>query len=89
MTATADTVSATLPIALSLCQTNPGTGTWLSPAAASVATLINANATPTFGIFVGVSGTVADSPGTNHVFVRFRDSAGTLRGATSVAVRTR
>jgi hypothetical protein len=89
ITATADTGSATLPIALSLCQTNPTTGACLSPAAASVATLINANATPTFGIFVGGSGTVADSPGTNRVFVRFRDSAGTLRGATSVAVRTR
>jgi hypothetical protein len=31
---------------------------------------------------------VANSPGVNRVFVTFTDSGGTLRGETSVAVRT-
>ena len=56
--------------------------------AASVTTSVAANATPTFGIFATGSGTIANSPGTNRVFVTFSDSGGVLRGETSVAIRT-
>jgi hypothetical protein len=54
----------------------------------TVATTINAGDTPTFGIFVSGSGTVPFDPANNRVFVRFVDSGGAPRGATSVAVRT-
>jgi arabinogalactan endo-1,4-beta-galactosidase len=87
ITASADTGSAALPVALSLCQTNPQTGACISTIGPSVTTTINANDTPTFAIFVKGSGTVPFAPASNRVFVRFKD-AGVTRGATSVAVRT-
>jgi hypothetical protein len=56
--------------------------------AGTVTTTIGAGATPTFGVFVTGTGSVAFAPATNRVFVRFRDGAGIVRGATSVAART-
>jgi hypothetical protein len=88
ITATADTGSATLPVTLTICQTNPLTGACLSPAAANATATIAANATPTFSIFAQGSGTIAFAPGTSRIFVRFKDSGGVTRGSTSVAVRT-
>jgi hypothetical protein len=88
ITAAANTGSATLPVSLTLCQTDPTSGQCLASPSATVTTDIQPNATPTFGIFVTGSGTVANSPGTNRVFVTFTDSGGIVRGETSVAVRT-
>jgi YVTN family beta-propeller protein len=88
ITASADTGTDNLPVSLALCQTDPTSGVCLATPTATVTTAIAANATPTFGIFVTGSAAVPDSPGANRVFVRFRDSGGTLRGETSVAVRT-
>ena len=88
ITASVDTASAALPVSLSLCQTNPANGECMSAIAPSVATQIDANATPTFGIFVRGSGTIPFDPAGNRVFVRFKDSSGLTRGSTSVAVRT-
>ena len=51
-------------------------------------TTINANATPTFGIFVQGKGNVPFDPAANRIFVRFRDAGNVTRGSTSVAVRT-
>ena len=72
-----------------MCQTN-AQAQCTNPAtpAASVNLTIAANATPTFSIFVHGSGTVANDPAANRVFVRFKDSGGVTRGSTSVAVRT-
>ena len=56
--------------------------------AGSVTTTINANATPTFGIFIQGTGNVSFNPVANRIFVRFRDSGAVTRGSTSVAVRT-
>jgi hypothetical protein len=88
ITASANIGTANLPVGVSLCQTNPITGTCLATPASTVTTTIAANATPTFGIFVTASATVADSPGANRVFVQFTDASGVLHGETSVAVRT-
>jgi hypothetical protein len=88
ITASADTGSATLPVNISLCQTNPVTGQCISAIGSSVTTQINANATPTFGIFVLGNGNVPFDPAANRVFVRFRDGGGVTRGSTSVAVRS-
>jgi hypothetical protein len=84
----ADTGAATLPLSLSLCQTNPSTGQCLAPPAASVPVTITAGATPTFSVFVSASGPVPFAPGTSRIFVRFLDGSGTSHGATSVAVET-
>ena len=88
ITASADTGSATLPVNISLCQTDPATGQCISAIDASVTTQINANATPTFGIFVQGNGNVPFDPAANRIFVRFKDGGGVTRGSTSVAVRT-
>ena len=88
ITVTADTGGASVPVTLSVCQTNPGTGACLAPPAASVTTPIAGNATPTFGIFVAGNGNVPFDPAASRVFVRFKDGAGVTRGATSVAVRS-
>ena len=88
ITATADTGGVTMPVNLLLCQTNPMTGACLAAPSSSVTTTINANATPTFGIFVQGTGNVSFNPATNRIFVRFKDSGNVTRGSTSVAVRT-
>jgi hypothetical protein len=87
ITVSADTGSATLPVNIFLCQTNPGTGQCNSAIGPSVTTQINANATPTFGIFVQ-GGPVPFDPAANRIFVRFKDGGNVTRGSTSVAVRT-
>jgi hypothetical protein len=88
ITASADTASATLPVNISLCQTNPATGQCISAIDNTVTTTINANATPTFGIFVQGNGNVPFNPVANRIFVRFKDGGGVTRGSTSVAVTT-
>jgi sugar lactone lactonase YvrE len=88
ITASANTGTANLPVTLAVCETNPLSGVCLAAPAPSATTDIQPNATPTFGIFVAGSAAVANSPGVNRVFVTFTDGGGTLRGETSVAVRT-
>jgi virginiamycin B lyase len=88
ITVSADSGSGNLPVVVQVCQTNPTSGTCLAPPAATSATTIAANATPTFGIFVTGLDVVQDLPALNRVFVRFTDSGGAIRGQTSVAVRT-
>jgi hypothetical protein len=88
ITVSTDTGGATLPVNLSLCETSPATGVCISAIGPSVTTQINANATPTFGIFVEGNGTVLFDPAANRIFVRFKDTGEVTRGSTSVAVRT-
>jgi hypothetical protein len=88
ITATASTGTANLPVALTICQTDPTSGACLAAPAPTVTTDIQPNATPTFGIFVNGSAAVPDAPGVNRIFVQFTDPGGVLRGETSVAVRT-
>jgi hypothetical protein len=88
ITASADTGDTSLPVTLLLCQTNPATGACLAAPTSSVTTQINANATPTFGVFVAGTATVPFDPTKNRIFARFKDAGAVTRGATSVAVRT-
>ena len=87
LTVTADTGTALLPIAVTLCQTNAQAHCLATPAA-SLSVSFAANATPTFSIFVSASGAIPFAPGSSRVFVRFKDAAGASHGATSVAVTT-
>jgi len=84
----ADTGSASLPVTIIVCQTIPSTGECLTSASSSITSQINANATPTFAIFVKGKGQVSFDSAKNRIFVRFKDAGGVTRGATSVAVRT-
>jgi hypothetical protein len=89
ITVNTDTGDVSLPVSVTVCQTDPATGTFLDSPSASVTAAIAANATPTFSVFVTGHGSVADLPGVNRIFVSFTDSQGVLRGETSIAVRTR
>jgi hypothetical protein len=88
LTVAADTGSATLPLTLTICETVPATGACMVAPAPSVATSITAGGTNSYGVFAAASGTVPFAPAGNRVFLRFRDSAGVIRGETSVAIRT-
>jgi hypothetical protein len=84
-----DTGNVNLPLTLTICQTNPQTGTCISGAPGlSVTTQINAGETPTFAIFGAAQSAIPFDPANNRVFVRYRDQGGVVRGSTSVAVRT-
>jgi hypothetical protein len=79
-----------LPVSLTVCQTNPANGACLpgqGPAPA-ISAFINTNETPTFAVFATATGAIPFDPANNRIFVRFRESNGTIRGSTSVAVRT-
>lgn len=81
--------NATLPISILICQTNPTTAACPEPPSSGVAAQINRGDTPTFGIFITGTGTVPFDPGTNRIFLRFKDAkGGVTRGGTSVVVRT-
>jgi hypothetical protein len=86
--ATANTGTASLPLAISICETDPASGQCASAAGPSAATLITGGATPTFGIFVTATADVPFLPATNRIFVEFTDANEIVRGATSVAVAT-
>jgi len=86
--ASADTGAAVLPVSITLCQTNPSTGQCISAIGTTVPATIVTNATPTFSIFVSVTGLISPDPANKRIFVRFRDTTGMTRGSTSVAVTT-
>lgn len=88
ITASVDTAATSLPINLSICQTNPSTGACTSSPGASVSTTVAAGATPTFAVFAAATGPIPLNPAAHRVYVRFRDGSGAVRGATSVAIRT-
>jgi DNA-binding beta-propeller fold protein YncE len=88
ITVSVDTGSASLPIAATICQSNPTNGQCLAAPAASVSLSYAGSAAPTFSVFLQSSGPVPFDPANSRVFVRFEDSSGGLHGSTSVAVET-
>ncbi len=88
ITASVDTGGVALPVAVSICQSDPLTGQCISPTMSSVVTTLDADETAAFVIFLDASGTIPFDPANKRVFVRFRDAGGVTRGSTSVAVRT-
>jgi hypothetical protein len=89
VTATVDVGGAAVPATFTICQTNTSTGACLSPAATSVSLMIGAGNTASFSVFPTATGDIPFDPAGTRAFVRFRDQIGsTLRGSTSVALRT-
>ncbi len=73
---------------VSVCQTNPATGVCLAAPGAEVALTFNTGDTPTFGVFATSVNSVPFNPGVNRLVLQFEDDGGTIRGRTSVAVRS-
>jgi len=91
VTVTADTADATLPLTLTLCQTDPQTSVCINPSLPStepVVVAVEQGATPTFAVFATAAETIAPDPANSRVFLRFSDESGEVRGATSVAVQS-
>ena len=90
MLVSVDTGNATLPLTATICQTTPATGVCENPAvpsSAPVSVTIPTSGVPTFAVFLSASQSIALDPANKRVFVRFTDSGGAVRGATSVAVQ--
>jgi len=83
-----DTGSANLPVDLLLCETDSATGVCIADPSESVTLSYSAASTRSFAVFANATGAIDNNPATNRIFVRFRDISGTLRGATSTAIRT-
>ncbi|MEI9985060.1 MAG: hypothetical protein WDN69_18825 [Aliidongia sp.] len=88
LTVSVDTGNASLPLAVSICQSNPSNGQCLAPAASSVSLSYAGGTAPTFSVFAAATGSIAFNPAATRIFVRFKDSSGGLHGSTSVAVET-
>lgn len=86
ITVATNTASVTLPLTVTMCQTDPKSGQCITPISSTVATTINANTTPTFGFFATASASIPLDPANSRIFVTFSDSGGAVRGETSVAV---
>ncbi len=77
-----------LPLAISVCETDPVTSVCLADPTASV-TINSVNGeTRTFAAFVTASGDIPFLPAVNRLFLTFDDAGGISRGGSSVAVRT-
>jgi hypothetical protein len=91
---TVNTNRVPLPVTVVICETNPATGVCLAPQTDRVATVIAANATATFGIFVTGTGNVERGLRPGHeshlrpFHGRERPSRGDQRGGAD-AVKSR
>ncbi len=84
ITATARITGSTTPVA-TVRETDTATGAVIGGDTRHLAP----GQTATFGVFVAAPQAVAFEPGRNRVVVEFIDSAGIIRGSTSVALSTR
>lgn len=88
ITVSLDTGGVPVPANLNICQTDPNTGGCNSAIAPNITLNYAAGETATFAVFVEPTGTIESNPNAHRVFIRFKDSAGEVRGATTTAVRT-
>jgi hypothetical protein len=92
LSVTASLSDGTLPVTLSICETDPLTAICVNPETPTqdpVSLNMATNGTPTFSIFLSATGQqITLYPAYKRVMVQFSDDQGVLRGATSVALET-
>jgi hypothetical protein len=80
--------NTSLPVTVTVCQTNASTGQCLAPPEPTVSLSPFApGANATFSVFVTATAAIASSPG-NEIFVLFTNTSGTVVGSASVRVVT-
>jgi virginiamycin B lyase len=86
-----DTGLAVLPVKVSVCQTNPGTGVCLAPPEPQGFYNLPAGTEATFAVFITATGSVPFDPANNRVFIRFIDFddflATYVSGSASIAIQ--
>ncbi len=87
VTASGVTSSALVPATITVCETVPATGACKASPSATVNRTLAQNETATFGFFVTETETIVADFAQKRIIAQFKEGA-TLRGATSVAVRT-
>ena len=87
ITASVDDGGADLPLELSVCLTDATTGGCVSDIGPTAVLSFAAASTASFAVFATATDTIGSDPANNRIFVRFSDSDGVVRGATSTAVR--
>ena len=85
LTVTADTGGVTLPVTITVCETDPAS-LCLAPPAPAVQTQVASGATPTFGVFVGSDVPIPFDPANHRIQVHLEGGGG--GGGTSVAACT-
>jgi photosystem II stability/assembly factor-like uncharacterized protein len=80
--------TSSLPLVVTVCQTNPGSGQCLAPPGASATATVNSGDTPTFGFFATASGAIPFDPVNSRISCQFTDANGVVHGSTSIAVET-
>lgn len=85
ITVTANTGSATLPISVSISETDPGTGVVIGD---NVLQNVGAGENRTVAVFVTINGCITFDPAANRIFIEFRDAANNVVGSTSTAIST-
>ena len=77
-----------LPVQITLCQTNPSTGQCMAAPGPTVTIApFAAGATPTFSVFVTANAAIASSS-SNEILMLFTNPSGTVLGSASVLVLT-
>ena len=88
----ADTGNGGIPLGVTVCRTDPVSGTCISPIVPILTLTIGAGETPTFAVFVAGNGNdVAFDPANHRIFFKVFGPGPVvqeLRGLTGVAVRT-
>ena len=85
ITVTANTGSATLPLSISISETDPATGVVIGD---HILQSVGAGENRTVAVFVTFNGCVAFDPAANRIFIEFRDASNNVVGSTSTAVST-
>jgi murein DD-endopeptidase MepM/ murein hydrolase activator NlpD len=83
----APSATTSLPITLSICETNSD-GSCKATPGASTSRTFNTNDMATFTVFAQGNGNIAFDPANNRVRLDFIDAGGIIRGQTSAALRT-
>jgi hypothetical protein len=85
ITVSAHTGSVTLPLSITIMETNPATGDIIGD---NILQTVGQGENRTVGVFVGFNGCINFDPAVNRIFIEFRDASNNVVGSTSTAVST-
>ena len=85
ITAVSNTGSATLPLSISISETDPATGVVIGD---NVLQNVGGGENRTVAVFVTFNGCVTFDPAANRIFIEFRDASNNVVGSTSTAAST-